>query len=323
MCYSAQIRADYRDYVRMFGAHLSIRQFVDIFFRRGADKLKVPKAMELAFEVPSTVPEVQEIQAAIAAFKQDRAMALEQELFAQRKRLADAERTLLVKETKKALEDRRISSSKISKARLDLEDLGRTTLLERDARIFPGVYAPAMVVQDGQKVVIPMRYQCRLAGKPANYDIRFPGTYNARRDNLEGFWREQFGTTHGVIIMDAFYENVKRHTMERRALGPDEKEENVILEFRPNTQQQMLVACLWSRWTKEGEPDLYSFAAITDEPPPEVAAAGHDRCIIPLRAENVDAWLHPDPRNLKAMYDILDDRERPYYDHRIEERLVA
>ena len=60
-----------------------------------------------------------------------------------------------------------------------------------------------------------------------------------------------------------------------------------------------------------------SFAAITDEPPPEVAAAGHDRCIIPIRAENVDAWLSPDRGNLKALYAVLDDRERPYYEHRL------
>lgn len=58
-----------------------------------------------------------------------------------------------------------------------------------------------------------------------------------------------------------------------------------------------------------------SFAAITDEPPTEIAAAGHDRCIVPIRPENVDAWLNPDHRNLKALYDILDDRERPYYEH--------
>ncbi len=50
----------------------------------------------------------------------------------------------------------------------------------------------------------------------------------------------------------------------------------------------------------------YSFAAITDEPPPEIAAAGHDRCIIPIKPENVDAWLNPDPSNLEAMYAILD-----------------
>ena len=62
---------------------------------------------------------------------------------------------------------------------------------------------------------------------------------------------------------------------------------------------------------------LLSFAAITDEPPPEVAAAGHDRCIIPIRPENIDAWLNPDPKNLDAMYAILDDRDRPYYEHRL------
>ena len=47
------------------------------------------------------------------------------------------------------------------------------------------------------------------------------------------------------------------------------------------------------------------------------AAAGHDRCIIPIRPENIDAWLSPDPGNLAAQYAILDDRERPYYEHRM------
>ena len=56
---------------------------------------------------------------------------------------------------------------------------------------------------------------------------------------------------------------------------------------------------------------------LTDEPPPEVAAAGHDRCIIPIKPENVDAWLAPETGNLAAQYAILDDRERPYYEHRL------
>jgi putative SOS response-associated peptidase YedK len=61
---------------------------------------------------------------------------------------------------------------------------------------------------------------------------------------------------------------------------------------------------------------LYSFAFITDEPPAEVLAAGHDRCIVPLKRKYVDAWLDPDPQNLDVMHAILDDRERPYYQHR-------
>jgi putative SOS response-associated peptidase YedK len=79
----------------------------------------------------------------------------------------------------------------------------------------------------------------------------------------------------------------------------------------------MLVACLWSRWTAPGQHDLLSFAAITDEPPAEIAAAGHDRCVIPIRPENVDAWLNPNPKDRSALYAILDDRARLYYEHRL------
>jgi putative SOS response-associated peptidase YedK len=79
----------------------------------------------------------------------------------------------------------------------------------------------------------------------------------------------------------------------------------------------MLISCLWSNWQGAGEPDLLSFAAIIDEPPTEVAAASHDRCIIPIKPENVDTWLNPNSQNLATQYAILDDRERPYHEHRM------
>jgi len=317
MCYSAQIRADYRDYTRLFGAHLSIKEFVQVFYGRQEGKLKLPKAMEAAFERDPQTPEELEIKRLIDTFKADRAMTLEKELFAQRKRLADAERTLQTKQTKSALDSLRIAPAKISKALLDLDDLHRTDLVDRDSRIFPGAYAPVMVVRDGQRVVLPMRYQCRPAGKPASYDVLYPGTYNARRDNLEGFWMGQFGYTHGILLVDTFYENVKRHDMQHRELVPGEKPENLVLQFKPNPPELMYIAVLWSHWRKDGEPDLLSFAAITDEPPPEVAAAGHDRMIVRIKPEHVDAWFNPDPKNLQAMYDIFDDRTPAFYEHKL------
>ncbi len=155
------------------------------------------------------------------------------------------------------------------------------------------------------------------AGKPKFYDSKYPGTYNARRDNLEGFWKELFGYSHGLMIVSAFYENVSRARMEGRELQDGEQDENVVLEFQPNTGGQMLVACLWSHWKAPGEADLLSFAAITDELPAEVASAGHDRCIVPIKPENIDAWPNPDPANLTALHAILDDRYRPYYEHRL------
>src|SRR5690606_11016081 len=159
----------------------------------------------------------------------------------------------------------------------------------------------------GQRVMRPMRYQCRPAGKPAAYDRKFPGTYNARRDNLEGFWRQQFGRSHALMVADVFFENVE---------GPDGR--NRVLAFTPRTREPMLIACLWSHWTDPAgkEPSLAAFAAITDAPEPEVAAAGHDRTVIDIRPEHIDTWLNPDPSKLQALHAVLDDRRHPYYEHR-------
>ncbi|WP_087660755.1 SOS response-associated peptidase family protein, partial [Caballeronia terrestris] len=225
--------------------------------------------------------------------------------------------TLQTKTTKAATESKRIATDKIETSLRRLEDINRTMPEPRDSRIFPGHYAPVLVVEDGQYVVRPMRYQCRLAGKPANYDVKFPGTYNARRDNLEGFWKPLFGHTHGVMLVDVFYENVSKAKWEGTLLEAHDKDENVVLEFRPSNGQLMWVACLWSRWSAPGESDLLSFAAITDEPPPEIAAAGHDRCIVPIKPENVEAWLKPDASNRGALHAILDDKDRPYFEHRL------
>ncbi len=118
--------------------------------------------------------------------------------------------------------------------------------------------------------------------------------------------------------MTRFYENVSRHKLEGRELQPGEKEENVVLEFDPKPPQEMLVACLWSiSKGADHRTDLFSFAAITDEPPSEVLAAGHDRRIVPIKPEHVDAWLSPDPNNLATLYAILDDRARLHYEHRL------
>lgn len=106
---------------------------------------------------------------------------------------------------------------------------------------------------------------------------------------------------------------MSRHNVEGRELAPGEKEENVILEFRPQPAEPMFMAYLWSRWG-EGDDELLSFAAITDDPPPEVAAAGHDRVIIPIEPESIDARLQGG--DLVRMHAILDDRWRPYYEHR-------
>ncbi|WP_431286045.1 SOS response-associated peptidase family protein [Roseateles chitinivorans] len=308
MCYSARIRQEWKTFCARLGVKISLADYIELFWERAdGRKLSIPKTMEAMFTDPRTGDE-QRAWDAVVRYRESRTAEVEQELFDLRRRVADAERKLAAKPTKAAEDSRRIATNKIEQRLRWLGDLRRDLPTEeQDSRIYPGWYVPVIVMENGERVLKPMRYQCRPAGKPAFFDTKFPGTYNARRDSLSGFWRGEFGVSHGVMVAEAFFEVVER----------DGKK--VVLEFRPQGMGDMLVACLWSRWESSeasGEPPLLSFAAITDDPPPEIAATGHDRCVIPIKASHLDAWL--DPRgDLDAMQRLLDDRERPFFEHRL------
>ena len=317
MCYSAQVWSDYRKYVREFRAKIGIKDFFQIFFRRDrGSKLMIPRGIENAFANPQT-DEEREIWELVLSHRRLQSTKFEEELFTQRARLVEAERKLLKRETKAALESQRIATNKIERARQKIADMHRTEHQRADERIFPKSYVPVMVMENGELVIKPMRYQCRPARAPAFYDEKYPGTFNARRDSLREFWRGEFGQTHGLVVAQSFYEWVPTHKAEGRELRPDEEPSTTEIVFNPQTGQDMLIACVFSHWQREGEEDLLSFAFITDDPPPEVLHAGHDRCVIPLRPENVMAWLTPQGRSLDELDQLLDDRERPYYEHEL------
>src|ERR1700686_3323556 len=141
MCYSAQIEADYRKYVHMFGAQMSIREFARLYWERAeGSKAKIPKAMDDVFSNPQSEDE-NAIKALIDRFNAEQVTKLEQELFKQRTRLVEAERALQSKVTKAATESRRIANDKIEWTRAKLDDIQRTTPKPSDSRIFPGHYA--------------------------------------------------------------------------------------------------------------------------------------------------------------------------------------
>lgn len=315
MCYSAQIKADYSRFVREYGAVLSIKDFFDLFWRRLADpSIVVPRAVESAFTSPDT-EETREIRGMIARHATAHIEDLRLKQAAQRERLAVAEAKLAKKTTKTTIEDRRIALNKIAAFEERIEHFQRAELDALDSRIFPGSYVPVMVWENGQRVFKPMRYRCRPWNMPESFDTEYPGCYNARRDSLKGFWRDLYCTHHGVVILSAFYEHVPRYRLENRP--PTEAPGTVQLEFRPDQPQDMLAACVWSRWSRPGQPDLVSFAIITEDPPPEIAAVGHDRCICPIQPEDLDAWLRPSRQEVAAQDAILDRRVRPYYTHAV------
>jgi putative SOS response-associated peptidase YedK len=319
MCYSAQVIQMARKLHRQLGIRLDYLEAEKLFFRRLDDAtVNISRGFEANFDEPCTDQE-RRIKRAIDEHRSRSATKFEKELFSQKTRLVNAERSLTEKETKKAREDVRIATSKIAALTAKLYDLHRTEPKPDDDRIFPMVYAGVIVRQNGQNLLTPMRYFCRPAGKPAFYDKKFPGLYNARRDNLEKFWSDQFGHHHAVMVVESFYENVKLHASERRELHADESEQNIVLQFTPNPPQTMLIACLWSHWTDPKEADVRGFAAITDEPPADVAAAGHDRCIINLLPQHVEAWLTPRGRSTQELQSILSDRAVSTYQHQVLE----
>jgi putative SOS response-associated peptidase YedK len=300
---------------RQLGIRLDYLEIERLFFRRLDDPgLNISRGFEANFDDP-TNDQDRRIKGAIDEHRSRVATKTEKDLFSQKTRLVAAERSLKEKETRKAREDVRIATNKIQTLTTRLTDLRRTEPKSDDNRIFPMVYAGVIIKKDGENLLTPMRYFCRPAGKPAFYDKKFPGLYNARRDNLEKFWSDQFGHHHAVMVVESFYENVKLHASERRELREGEQEQNIVLQFTPNPPQTMLIACLWSHWTDPKEPDLRGFAAITDEPPPDVAAAGHDRCIINLRPEHLEAWLTPENLSPQELQNILSDRAVSTYQH--------
>jgi len=305
MCYSAMVYAEIKQLERKLGIRIDADWYVEEFWiKRGRDpgkRKKAPRAMELDVLANGPPAAVEALRAADAAEE----AALTQEVFKQRKRVAAGERALRAKETKKAREDVRIGTDKMAAAMRRLDELKKPASGSGLGRIYPGSYCPVLLRDGNRYIVRPMRYRCRLPGWTEAIERKYPGTYNARRDKLESSWGKVFGYTHGIVLATAFFEHVDRD-------GQD-----VVLQFSPDDGRDMIAACLWTRTTERDGSELLSFAAITDDPPPEVAEAGHDRCIIPIKREHLDAWLTPDRADLAGLYAILDDRERPYYEHRL------
>jgi len=305
MCYSAMVREQFDVFVHVTGAKISLPEFARLYVRRAAgENIRIPRGLDRNFELPRT-PLEQEIREAIDRYRTAQVAGLEQELFAQRRRLADAERKLGVKVTKAATDSRRIATNRVEAALKRLPLLKDFRPHAADDRIFPFHFVPIVMRVNGENVVRPARYHLRQPGQPASIDRKFPGLYNARRDNLTRFWRHQFGVAHALMLVDSFYENV------------DREGRNVVLHFTPQPAGLMYVACLVAQWQDPSgkEPDLLSFAAVTDDPPPEVAAAGHDRMILNLDPQNIERWLTPEGRSLAELQAILDARQRPFYQH--------
>jgi hypothetical protein len=190
--------------------------------------VKIPKGMEMPF-ADATDGTEHEMRGVIDRYAADQTVKLEQELFKQRKRLADALRSLQTKVNQGRLrkpthchqQDRRDHRAAVGFASRRVTG-SRLSSLSRSLRAGDG-HGERQARDKAHALPV------RAGWQPAFHDVKFPGTYNARRDNLEGFWKGLFGYSHGLVVVNAFYENVNRHHTEGRELRKGEPVENVFV----------------------------------------------------------------------------------------------
>src|SRR5882757_1111314 len=153
MCYSAQVIQVVRKLHRELGIRLDYEEAFNLFMRRLDDPaIAISRGFEANFENPNSDQE-RRIKAAIDEHRSRAATRLEKDLFSQKTRLVNAERSLKQKETKKAREEVRIATNKIETLTTKLSDLRRAETKSEDNRIFPMVYAGVIVKQDGQNLL--------------------------------------------------------------------------------------------------------------------------------------------------------------------------
>jgi putative SOS response-associated peptidase YedK len=316
MCYSAMVEQDLRQLSLRLKARIDYALVESLFRRRAeGEPLSIPRAVERAL-AEGDGESAARLREAAARHREARVKEAEEELLAQRRRQAEAERKLAARPTKNAEKERDSAGRRIERLKETLARLSSDKLDESDARFFPFEWVPVVVSEGGERMVRLMRYHLRPAREDEEFDRKFSGCYNARRDNLEGnFWRPIFGRRHGLIVLRKFFENVPEHLFRREPLAPGAKPRNVVLSFRPRGVANLLVPVIWDEWSRPGKPPLSSFAIITDDPPPEILAAGHSRCPIFLKDGHADAWLNPEGRAREELYRILRDRETPFYEH--------
>jgi len=213
-----------------------------------------------------------------------------------------ADEKLKAKATKTNQKAFETKQRKLEKARAALDNASKPPA--DTYRIYPYYFAPIIIDDSGKRLIVPARF--RILPRtgievPNNYNV-----FNSRRDSLQSArtWKPLFGKQHALFPFLNFYEWVERDGR------------SVEIKFYPDGHADgMHAASLYEIYQHPKLGQIRSFAMVTDEPPPEVAAAGHDRCPVFLAHNKIDQWLNPGEQTFQQLDELLDHIERTYYSH--------
>jgi len=304
MCYSAMIEADLRKLQKQFNVKIDWESFDEAFnIRLKYNQAMIPSGLDSYIIQNAETP----LQKRLAKMAKEHYKAEIEKFSTKLKKyeqdVKDFEAKLKagskVKDLKEKLEKRR-ETVEWHKEKIEyyekIEETGAP-------RVFPNFYAPVIIKEGKEHLIRLMRYHlCPKNGKEMNafqYNL-----FNARRDRLldSRTWKPVFGKQHAIFPFHRFYESVEGENGEAK-----------IIYFEPRDQEIMWSAAIFEE-AKIKEGTLRTFAAITDEPPPEVAATGHDRCPVFLAKENFGRWLEP-KETPKELVELLTSVVPTYFEH--------
>ncbi len=301
MCYSAMVQQNVKALSLKFGARVDLDFFEELYTERlKGQSLTLSPQLDASFLSDLNTPQEKKIASLIQEWQRHEKEKLQETLIKQKERLSAAEEKLKIKPTKNALNEQRIATDKIQWLQKKIETLETNSAETKatEGRIFPFHYAPLLIVHQGERLIRPYRYHLRPHTEGPEFDRKFDGTYNVRRDSLDrvAWWKRIYGKNHGLLVVTRFYENVFDHRSNK----------NHVIEFTPHVRE-LFVPCLYDENTM-GKDSLHSFAILTDLPHPDVAKAGHERTLIHLNENRINDWINTTSPESKNFDLLLDDR---------------
>lgn len=297
MCYSTLVDRALKKIAARHRARINSEAFVDLYAMRVRNpSLKIPPGMDAcAAEIGGAAGKSIELN--IRAFRAIEAEQKRAQLIAVESDIAALEQRLKTKVTKTAQQQLGIKQRKRAKL---LEPIPESS--GDSYRIYPYQFTPVIIGSVGGREIVPMRYRVlpRTGVEiPDNYNV-----FNARRNSLQSVrtWNPLFGKQHAIFPFVRFFEWVER----------DRKK--IEVTFSPDGFIDMWAASLYEECKTEYGV-IRSFAMVTDEPPPEVSAAGHDRCPIFLSESLIDEWLNPQSHSLAQLDELLNHTQPTHYSH--------
>lgn len=298
MCYSSLVNRELKKTAARHRAKINIDAFVDLYAMRVKNPaLKIPLGMDDgAIDLGGMAGK--SIAKHIRDFRTGEDARVAQALSDLHAEIAELEAKLAVKITKTAQDKLDAKLRKREKLIKPVADLSNSDTY----RIYPFYFAPVVVNDGAGRELIPMRFRVL-----PRYGIEIPANknvFNARRDSLQikRTWIPLFGKQHAVFPFHKFYEWVE----------PNGRK--VELSFSPDGYDDMWAVSLYEECKTE-HGIIRSFAMITDMPPSEISAAGHDRVPVFLDEKLIDAWLLPAGKTLVELDAMLDNKQPTYYSH--------